>query len=99
MDKRIFKNSYVIFIISFIIFSIIFYLFNIGYTDQIKDGVIVKRFSWKYPLAISLIIWLIWYFYLFPPKKNNKQITMNDNNATTCLRYNNIQKINLNNWI
>lgn len=67
MDTKIFKNSYVILVISFIALYIIFYLFGIGYTTEVKDGKIVKKASWKYPLAISLFIWILWHFYVYPP--------------------------------
>ena len=67
--NHIFRNSYIILIIAFIVLCIIFYLFQIGYTTAIdSNGNVVKKFSWKYPLAISLILWVVWHFYLYPPE-------------------------------
>ena len=55
-------------IIAFVVLCAAFYLFGIGFTTTIEpDGKINRRFSYKYPLAIALIIWLLWYFVLFPP--------------------------------
>lgn len=110
MYTRMYQNSYVVFVITFIMLSIFFYLFEIGYNIEIKDGKIVKKFSWKYPLAISLIIWLFWYFYLFPPL--NKMIieppTTNDYTNVNSVSVDNnciprtkkliAQKINMINW-
>jgi len=49
------------------------YLFKWGYTSQVqKDGSVIKKFSWKYPLAIALVVWVIWYFYLYPPQQQAK---------------------------
>lgn len=66
------NNSYVVFIISFIMLSAIMYIFGIGQNvDIINDGKNLKtvnNYSWKYPLAISLLIWGLWHFYLYPPQ-------------------------------
>jgi hypothetical protein len=68
MYTRIYQNSYIVLIITFIILCIIFYFFEIGSTAEImSDGKIVRKFSWKYPLAISLVVWVFWHFYLYPP--------------------------------
>lgn len=68
MYTHIYQNSYVIMILSFVLLSLIFYVFKIGYnTIILPNGKVIKKFSWKYPLAISLIIWVFWYFYLYPP--------------------------------
>lgn len=67
MYTSMYQNSYVILIITFIMLSIIFYLFEIGYNKEIIDGKINRKFSWKYPLAISLIVWVFCHFYLYPP--------------------------------
>ncbi|MEM0354120.1 MAG: hypothetical protein QXW79_00925 [Thermoplasmata archaeon] len=68
------QNSYIVAIITFILLAAFFYIFKFGYTTQYQVEnkashlKVVRRFSWKYPLAITLIIWLFWHFYLFPPK-------------------------------
>ena len=61
------QNSYVILAISFVTLCIVFYVGEWGYDIKVINGRPVKRFSWKYPLAISLIIWVVWHFYLYPP--------------------------------
>lgn len=71
----IYQNSYVVAIIVFIILVALFYIFEIGFTTEIKDGKIIKHFSFKYPLAISLIVWLFWYFYMYPPIDNDVGLT------------------------
>ena len=80
MYSSIYQNSFIVAILSFIILCILFYIFEIGYTFSITDGKIKKSFSIKYPLAAALIIWLIWYFYLYPPqevKGGNKENVIN----------------------
>lgn len=102
MYTSIFQNSYVIFIISFIALSAIFYLFEIGYTTTIENGKVIKKFSWRYPLAISLVIWLLWHFYLFPPKEeiapSNKSPTPVSEKYFVYPNRLLAQKINMNNW-
>ena len=72
MYTSIYQNSYIVAIIVFIILLIIFYVFKIGATTEItSDGKIVKKFNWKYPVAISLIVWLVWHFWLFSPKETS----------------------------
>lgn len=61
------QNSYVILAISFVTLCIVFYIGEWGYEVKVVNGRPVKRFSWKYPLAISLIIWVVWHFYVYPP--------------------------------
>lgn len=90
MYTKIYENSYVIFIITFIILIIIFYIFKIGYSITIVDNKIEQKFNWKYPLAISLIVWVVWQFFLYPPK-NDKIIEYEPKHIST-------QKINLDNW-
>ena len=73
MWSCIFKNSYVILLITIIVLSAIFYVFEIGWTTNMtEDGTVEKSFSWKYPVAIGLIIWVVWHFYLFPENSNCK---------------------------
>ena len=83
-----FKNSYVVAIIAFILLCVVFYLLGIGYTTIVEysgepgclekgnctQTKLIKKFSWKYPLAIALIIWIIWHFYLYPPAEISRPI-------------------------
>lgn len=69
MYSRLLENSYIMFALSFLVFFGIFYLFNIGTTQKVVNGKMVNRPGWKYPLALALIIWLIWHFRLYPPKE------------------------------
>lgn len=71
MYTHFYQNSIIIFIISLILLSLIFYIFKIGYTIKIVDGKIIKSFSIIYPLAISLIVWVIWHFVLYPPNSSD----------------------------
>ena len=79
MHTHIYQNSFVILIIAFILLCVIFYIFQIGYnTEILPNGKINKKFSWKYPLAISLIIWVFWHFYLFPSPEKTDLIASDD---------------------
>lgn len=71
MYTHIYQNSYVVAVICFILLCAIFYFLQIGYSTSTVNGKVVKKFSWKYPLAISLVIWVIWHFYLYPPADVN----------------------------
>lgn len=103
---KIYQNSYVIFIITFLFLSIVFYLFRIGYQTSIENGKFVKKFSWKYPLAISLIVWLFWHFCLYPPSEEastNIVLPQKENFSSSINKYLNrsnisSQKINMVNW-
>ena len=66
MDMRIFKNSYIVSIMMFIIFYVVFYFAGIGFAKVNVNGKIIQKYSWKYPLACALVIWLIWHYYLYP---------------------------------
>lgn len=108
MYTHIYQNSYVVLIVSFILLCVIFYIFEIGYTTNIlPTGRVVKKFSWKYPLAISLIIWIFWYFYLYPPenvKVSSPKIQeyssgfVSTQNSTSKVDKLLDQRINMNNW-
>ena len=111
MYTRIYQNSYVVLIITFIMLCVIFYLFQIGYATKIlPNGKIVKKFSWKYPLAISLIVWVFWHFYLYPPAdiKTTSIPTNYVEHSVNTISTNNIpiktnnkittQRINMTNW-
>lgn len=67
--ESIFHNSYIVAATTFLVLCILFYVFKIGYTTtrDPRTGEIVEKFSWKLPLAISLITWIFWHFYLYPP--------------------------------
>ena len=71
MDSKIFKNSYVVFILTFIVLYILFYLLGIGYVTEVEydksyQPHLVLKPSWKYPLALALIVWVFWHFYMYP---------------------------------
>ena len=82
MYTKIYQNSYIVLLITFILLSALCYLFEIGFVTQVQNGKIVKKFSWKYPLAISLIVWIIWHFFLYPPPEELQSNTANDHIAT-----------------
>lgn len=64
---KLWKNSYFVAICSLVILLILFYVFKIGYTyTKTPDGKVVGTYNWAYPVAISLVIWVIWNFWLFP---------------------------------
>ena len=106
MRTSIYQNSYIVLIITFVMFCLIFYVFRIGYSTEIKNEKIVRKFSWKYPLAISLIVWLLWHFVLYPSDKNtithnkveysrNIEIAESSTPKTSKIS---TQKINMINW-
>ena len=105
MYTSIYQNSFVILILSFIVLSALFYILQIGYTTDIQpDGKVVKKFSWKYPLAISLILWVIWYFFLFPPMEetltsvSSKETISSNATSPDNFSYKPNHKINMENW-
>jgi hypothetical protein len=108
MYTSIYQNSYVILVITFIAFSLICYIFRIGYNTEIRDNKVVKKFSWKYPLAISLVVWVFWHFYLYPPAENIIQSSRSANYSRETSSTEKIplqtpnkltaQKINMTNW-
>lgn len=64
---KLWKNSYFVAICSLIILLVFFYVFKIGYTyTKTPDGQIVASYNWAYPLAIALVIWVLWQFWFFP---------------------------------
>ena len=72
MSFEIFQNSYVMTLITFFVAYVVLYLLGIGYETKVEDGEEVKKMSYKYPLVIALIVWLVWYFYMYPPNKGSK---------------------------
>lgn len=105
MYTSIYQNSYVVFIISLIVLLVIFYVFKIGYSTVVVNGKVEKRFNWKYPLAISLVIWVIWYFLLYPPSDVNingsKQVGGTETSTIGDIIGSGVrqQKINMDNWL
>jgi uncharacterized membrane protein (DUF485 family) len=93
MDNQIYRNSYIVAIVSFVLLSLIFYVLQIGYTREVVDGKVVRKFGWKYPLAISLLIWVVWKFFLFP---SNPDTIKNTNPKSIGITD---QKIDMRNWI
>jgi len=64
---KLWKNSYFVAICSLVILLIFFYVFKIGYTyTKTPEGKVVGTYNWAYPVAIALIIWVIWNFALYP---------------------------------
>lgn len=108
MGTQILKNSYVILILCFIILCIVFYIFQIGCTTELdREGRVVKRFSWKYPLAISLIVWIVWHYWLYPPPEEKEDFiseqfkggAQNSEKQFFRMKQIDTQKINMINWI
>lgn len=108
MDMKIFRNSYVVFILTFIILYALFYLFGIGYRTEIIDDRPVIKLSWRYPLGLALIVWVFWHFYLYPtpnsPKLMDGGKILSENKMTPTkmlskmMRTSPNQKINMKNW-
>lgn len=96
MYTNIYQNSYIVALITFIVLSVIFYFLQIGSKTEIVNGKIVKKFSWKYPLAISLIMWIFWHFYMFPPESNDDKDYKHSSVRSDKLAD---QKIIMNPWI
>jgi hypothetical protein len=98
MYTHIYQNSYVVAFIVFVVLAIIFRLFEIGYNTSIKNGKVMKTFSWKYPLAIALMVWLFWNYYLYPESDVTKASprSMTDDGLTNEKL--STQKINISNW-
>lgn len=102
MDVNIFKNSYIIFVLSLIILFLLFYFFNINPTVESKNGKVIRKTNWRQPLAISLLIWVLWHFCFFPPQNDffaqqNYNISEKSIVAHPKL-YGGVQKINMLNW-
>jgi hypothetical protein len=67
MDTPLWQNSYIIFVVSLVLLLVIFNIFQIGVTyHRDATGKLKKQFSWAYPLAISIVIWAVWHFWLYP---------------------------------
>lgn len=73
MAKHIYENSFVILVISFIILCILFYVFDVRTKYKINEkGEITRTLNWKDPLVLSLAIFVLWYFVIYPPAKQPK---------------------------
>jgi hypothetical protein len=108
---QILKNSYVIFFITFIVLSLLSYFFKIGGTNRINtSGKIPKvdfKYSWKYPLGISLLVWLLVHFWVYPPDdilygtidmKGGNTKHRSISNKSISINFDEIPKMDLNPW-
>lgn len=88
MYTHFYQNSYIIFGITFIVLCILSYFYN----KQNKNVAASTSFDWKSPLAISLFVWVIWHFFLYPSKKNNSITadvpTVNESNYSSTSKNN-----------
>ncbi len=75
MYTHVYQNSYIVAIITFIVLSVIFYFLQIGSKVVMVNGKVVRKFNWKYPLAITLVVWIIWHFYLYPHATSNEKVS------------------------
>lgn len=73
MDSKIFQNSYVIFGLSFCLIYLTFYLFGIGYVTTYEDDKPVRQMGWRYPLGLSIIIWVFWHYCMYPTDSNQSE--------------------------
>jgi uncharacterized membrane protein (DUF106 family) len=94
MNKQIFKNSFFVFLLTFIVFYIIFVVINSRKVRGEFRNPLTVGSTWKYPLAIALVVWIIWYFFVFPPNGNCLFKKIQKNKTDVCS-----QKINMQNWI
>ena len=78
MYTHIYQNSYIVTIILFVALCVIFYFLQIGTKKEIVNGKVTNKFSWKYPLAISLVVWLFWHFYMYPQIDTNPKEDFTD---------------------
>lgn len=93
MVKHLYENSYVVAIVTFVILLILCYVFDIGTQYRVNDkNQLQKSFNWKYPLALSLLVWVSWHFFVFPQSK--------DEPSTLSIMKNNLnaQKMFVNTW-
>lgn len=88
----IFQNPYIIASCAFIFSYIAFYCFNVGITLVEKNGNLIKRPGWKYPLAFAVLVWAFWALYLFPI---DLSLGLSENPISTN---NQNVDINLNQW-
>lgn len=73
--SHILKNPYVVFVITFIVLYLVFYFLGIGTYVQVEDGKKVVKTGWKYPLALALMAWAVFNFYLYPEEITFPDIT------------------------
>lgn len=66
--SSLYQNSFVAAIVAFLALLVIFFVFDIAPTVKIVNGQVKHTVNWKYPLAISILVFLLWYFLLFPPE-------------------------------
>lgn len=87
----IFQNPYIVSVFTFILAYIGLYCFNVGVTMIEKNGRIIKRPGWKYPLAITVLVWSFWALYLYP-------IDLSLGSSTTETVKIEPSNVNLNQW-
>ena len=66
MNTKIFKNAYIAAIIALFVSYLFFYIFKIGYREKMENGRMKKYPSWYMPIAFAGIVFVAWYFFLFP---------------------------------
>jgi hypothetical protein len=99
-EYNLFKNSYVIFILSLLILSGLFYLLGIGFNYETdENGKIVKTFTFYYPLAFALIIWVLVHFFIYPQDEDTiKQEAALSGGDSSYIRTVQGQRINMAHW-
>jgi len=93
MDSKIFQNSYVIFGLAFCSIYLTFYLFGIGYVTTYEDDKPVRQVGWRYPLGLSIIIWVFWHYCMYPSESilnegfEKKDVKVNRNPIDSPFRF------------
>ena len=77
--NRLYQNSFVAAIFAFLLLLGIFFVFDICPSVTIgTDGKINHTVNWKYPLAISIFVFVIWYFIIYPPESVKQTIPIKE---------------------
>ena len=76
--ENLYKNSWFVAIIAFCIVGAICYWFKLGYRE-LPPGTkrSLKDYNIAYPAAIAGLVWILWYFCLFPHRTIKGQIDVN----------------------
>lgn len=69
-----YHNSYFSSFLFFIILLLIFYKWELGYYISVQDGKLTKKFNWIFPIAFTLLFWIFWRFFVFPPEYFSGQV-------------------------